>query len=286
MPDSIREFHVLNLGAGVQSTALYLMSMEGLVPRIDCAIFADTQEEPKAVYDHLKWLNGLGGPTIYVRTAGKLGDDLMRDRNTTGGRFASIPAFTTDGNGSTGITRRQCSKEYKVEVIQRFVRREVVGLLPRRTIPKSVIVHQYIGISLDEQARAKRIAAMHDRRSLKCHFPLIEKLWTRRECLDFLSTRVPHQTPRSACVFCPYNSDLEWAHIKANDPEGWSRAVEIDEGLRTPGNIVNRDMRQTMYLHRSRQPLALVQLDPKPVKYKAIQLEMSFNGDCQGVCGV
>lgn len=41
----MREFHILNLGAGVQSTALYLMSMRGEAPKFDCAIFADTQEE-------------------------------------------------------------------------------------------------------------------------------------------------------------------------------------------------------------------------------------------------
>jgi hypothetical protein len=37
------EYRVLNLGAGVQSTALYLMYVKGEIqPQIDCAIFADT----------------------------------------------------------------------------------------------------------------------------------------------------------------------------------------------------------------------------------------------------
>lgn len=47
---------ILNLGAGVQSTTIFLMAHEGELPMIDYAIFADTQEEPKAVYDHLAWL--------------------------------------------------------------------------------------------------------------------------------------------------------------------------------------------------------------------------------------
>lgn len=89
------ELHVLSLGAGVQSTALYLMSIEGLLPKLDAAIFADTQEEPGEVYSHLAWLRSLGGPPILTGTAGKLGDDLRNGRNSTGGRFASIPAFTT-----------------------------------------------------------------------------------------------------------------------------------------------------------------------------------------------
>jgi len=70
---------VLNLGAGVQSTALYLLSMEGSepeVPKFDYAIFADTQEEPESVYRHVEWLQSLGGPPIHVVTAGRLGDAL------------------------------------------------------------------------------------------------------------------------------------------------------------------------------------------------------------------
>ncbi len=34
----MRAFHVLNLGAGVQSTTLYLLSREGLAPKIDVGI--------------------------------------------------------------------------------------------------------------------------------------------------------------------------------------------------------------------------------------------------------
>jgi len=47
----------LNLGAGVQSTTVYLMYLTGEIqPNIECAIFADTGEEPGAVYRHLEWM--------------------------------------------------------------------------------------------------------------------------------------------------------------------------------------------------------------------------------------
>ncbi len=56
--DSPTSYHILNLGAGVQSTALYLMFCRGdIEPTIDYAIFADTGEEPQAVYAHLEWLS-------------------------------------------------------------------------------------------------------------------------------------------------------------------------------------------------------------------------------------
>jgi hypothetical protein len=45
----MREVTVLSLGAGVQSTALYLKFLRGEIPwKLDAAIFADTQEEPDA----------------------------------------------------------------------------------------------------------------------------------------------------------------------------------------------------------------------------------------------
>lgn len=55
-PSPIR-LRALLLGAGVQSTTLALMAAHGEIgPMPDCAIFADTHWEPKAVYDHLNWL--------------------------------------------------------------------------------------------------------------------------------------------------------------------------------------------------------------------------------------
>lgn len=44
---------VLSLGAGVQCTALLLMSVKGEIERLDWANFADTGWEPAADYAHL-----------------------------------------------------------------------------------------------------------------------------------------------------------------------------------------------------------------------------------------
>jgi len=44
---------ILSLGAGVQSSTLALMIAKGEIPMVDCAIFADTMGEPKAVYEWL-----------------------------------------------------------------------------------------------------------------------------------------------------------------------------------------------------------------------------------------
>ncbi|PBC72348.1 MULTISPECIES: hypothetical protein [unclassified Streptomyces] len=84
---------VLSLGAGVQSTTLLMLSAEGVLPKLDYAIFADTGAEPQEVYDHLDRLEReiarpAGIPIIRVQY-GNLDNDLF-DPN----KMSSIPAFT------------------------------------------------------------------------------------------------------------------------------------------------------------------------------------------------
>jgi len=284
----VTEYHVLSLGAGVQSTALYLKFARGeMSAKLDAAIFADTQEEPAAVYQHMAWLRSLGGPPILTGTAGKLGDDLVHGLNSTGQRFVSIPAFTTgDGGETVAKVKRQCSKEYKTEVIGRVLRREVLGLAPGRS-PRGVVVNQYIGISLDEAGRAARMMrVVKVPRYIRRRFPLIEANLTRQDCVTYLADRVPHETPRSACVFCPYHNDYAWHRLKTEAPEDFARAVEVDHSLRGDGSAANRRLNQALYLHRSCQPLEVVQFNPTPPKARATQLAMNFSRECEGVCGV
>jgi hypothetical protein len=286
----VKEYHVLNLGAGVQSTTLYLMSIQG-TPRFDVAIFADTGEEPAAVYRHLEWLQTLAGTPILIRrvdsrrSSGRLGDDLLAGQNSTGQRFASIPAFTGTLS-ERGQVRRQCTNEYKTVVIERAIRREVLGLKPGARIPSDVKVHQYFGISLDEKSRATRIwERFHitGESKFEPHFPLIDRMMTRANCLDWLSNRVPHQVPRSACVFCPFHDDAAWQAMKSAGGADWERAVEVDHGLRKPGAIVNRNLNSQLYLHASRKPIDEVDFHPH-VNPKELQL--SFGVECEGMCGV
>lgn len=278
----MREYHVLNLGAGVQSTTIYLMVHAGeLDVQLDCAVFADTQDEPAAVYRHLEWLKSLNGPTIHVRTAGPLGEHLKHGRTSRGGRFASIPAYTAFQDGQPmGIVRRQCTKEYKVEVIEKFIRRELIGLEPRERMPADVKVHQYFGFSWDEPGRAARARLRFAQiRWGEPHFPLIEEQMTRHDCRRWLEAYdMPHEVPRSACVFCPYKSNTEWKALRDHDPQGWARAVEIDEALRVPGTVANRGLDARLYVHRSCVPLRTVNLhDDQPTL---------FEMECEGGCGL
>lgn len=261
---------VLSLGAGIQSTALYLMAVEGLIEPIDVAIFSDTGEEPLSVYNHLQWLKTFPIP-ILTTGNGKLGQDLMEGENSTGGRFASIPAFTHAHHDKRsglsgcrkGMMQRQCTREYKIEPIEKAIRREVFGLQPRQHLPAGSELYQLIGFSWDERQRAER-ASHRNRSKARCtyelRFPLIEMKWTREDCKEWLRERVPHPVAKSACVFCPYKSPDEWWETY-QVKEDWERAVAVDDALRAEGSVVNRNMQQSLYVHYSCLPLSQVDVE-------------------------
>lgn len=280
----MKEYHILNLGAGVQSTALYLLSREPDAKfRFDLAVFADTGEEPTAVYRHLDYLRSLGTPEIWVRSAGKLGDDLVNGRNSTGQRFASIPAFTKGPDGKVGMVRRQCTKEYKIDVCERAIRRELLGLKPRQRIPKGVVLHQYFGISTDEAARAVRAKKRFEGvKHTVPHWPLIEMGWSRKDCLAYLKEKLPHEVPKSSCVFCPYRTNQSWLNLKQTDSDGWKRAVEVDRALRNKHSVVTRGFRQELFVHRSCVPLDVIDF----AKLQPNTIDPMTTGECQGMCGL
>lgn len=281
------EFHVLNLGAGVQSTALYLMSMDGEVKKFDVAIFADTQEEPEDVYRHLEWMESLPGPPIVRVTAGRLGDaleagsDARGNTRGDGGHYIQIPVYTKMPDGTVSLTRRQCTNDYKVKPIERHIR-TIAGASPGRPLPAGTTVVQYMGLSYDEPKRVIRVRQrfMDRPANWKVEFPLWELEMSRADCVSYLNDKVPHPVPRSACVFCPFKRNDEWRLLRDTDPDGWQRAIHIDAVCRTGGGL---DAQR--YVHRDCVPLAESDLRSADQKTGQKHLFSGFQDECEGYCG-
>lgn len=297
---NINEPRILNLGAGVQSTTLALMGVKNweywacsetlpypLVGLIQHAVFADTQAEPKAVYEHLKWLKPICEKFFPVHTVskGSLSENLKAGVNGHGGRFVSIPAFTNDANGKVNITRRQCTSEYKTDMLNAFVRYKILGLKPYQRAPENNGVIQIMGLSYDETARVLRVKAMFQTIPWNVGFPLWDMQITRAGCKTWLRKHYPERdVPRSACVFCPYHSNAEWRNIKENDPEGWQESIRIDEEIRNHDWTCTRELKQQLFLHRSCVPLA--EVDLRDLDQKSGQQQLGFLQECEGMCGV
>ena len=275
------ELTVISLGAGVQSSVVALMAAKGEIqPMRDFAIFADTGWEPKSVYDHLNWLEAqLPFPVERVKKS-DIREDTLAGRNSTGQPFYTIPLFVRKADGKSAITKRQCTREYKVTPITRALR-DLMGLGYGQVVPEDAWVELWMGISMDEAIRMK------DNREpwVKHYYPLIEKRMTRADCqswfADLYGTRM---LPRSACIGCPYHSNDEWARIKKEDPESWADAVLVDESLRASGesDIVGAEL----FLHSSLQPLADIDFEALISQRNGARQLVLFGEECEGMCGV
>lgn len=263
---------VLSLGAGVQSTTMALMCSLGEIAPPGCAIFADTGWEPQAVYRHLAWLEGVLPFPVHRVSAGDIRENIAHRRNTQG-RYAAVPFFIVNPDGSHGMGRRQCTSEYKLEPIQREIRRLLGKGSRSRIAPGSVEI--LIGISADEAHRAKPAAEAYMTRL----YPLLDLNMRRSDCYAWLERHDYPKPAKSACIGCPYTSDQRWMERKTLQPEEWADAVVADRALR---NGAGAGMNGLEYMHAQRVPLDQVdfsRVDPNR------QPDL-FGEECEGLCGV
>lgn len=259
---------VLSLGAGVQSTTLALMAAHGEIgPMPDCAIFADTQDEGSETYEHLKWLRSVLPFPIHEPTKGSLSAALMAGDDT-----ARIPAFVESG----GLAKRQCTRNFKIRPIRRVIR-SALGLGPRDYIAPGT-VEQWIGISRDEAHRMKPSGA----RFMVNRFPLIEVGFTREMCARWLWDKYHRVAPKSSCVYCAFQSAVQWEHRRVVTPPDFEAACVVDDGLRSPENVLR--FRGKLFLHPSLTPLRDVDFGAI-IARKTRQTDL-FGNECAGVCGV
>ncbi|WP_078078836.1 hypothetical protein [Streptomyces niveus] len=236
------------------------LSAEGTLPRVDYAIFADTGWEPKAVYDHLdrleKEIAGPAGIPIFRVSSGNIRNDALDPDH----RFASMPLHILNKDGRAGMTRRQCTGEYKIKPIKKKVR-ELLGYPYPTRIPKGVFVEQWVGISTDEFHRAKD----SDVKYMRNRHPLITDMnWSRSDCVRYLTSRGLADTPKSSCLGCPFHGNAQWRHIRNTSPSEWTDVVEFDAAIRQGNARATASGNQLLgqaFLHRSRVPLSDAPID-------------------------
>jgi len=266
------DYTYLSLGAGVQSSAMLVCSNLGRydVPRADVAIFADTGDEPQWVYDYLEILTKWSKIPIEIAQKGHLSQDLIDRHSGKKKRFACIPAFTAGKDTFNAILRRQCTREYKIEPIEKKVR-ELLGYKPRQRIKEKVCA--MIGISIDEAIRMKPSRT----RWITNAWPLVDAGLNKLSCLRICKEAGLPEPQKSACVFCPYHNNAYWLDLQVNHPEEFAKAVAFDVQIR---DMTMSGLENKAYLHRSLKPLDEVDFDD----WKG-QLDL-FGEECEGVCGV
>jgi len=261
------------------------MSHFNLIPRFDYAIFLDPGREKKETYEYLHWLQDwakwIKATPIIVETGRDIYTDLMTSQNSAGKNFVTIPAYVKSTKYISAMLQRQCTQEYKIYPFNRAIRK-LYNITGHNWTPPT---NTYFGITFDEIGRMKvphRQWETHiypmcgyqvdSTGTEKCQNPIV---MTREDCITWLKDNKFPVPVKSPCTFCPFQSNLSWATLKANDPEEWAAVVKLDEAIR-------KDKRGTiksdMFLHRSLKPLneVVFNTDDKD----------GFDSCSSGICGL
>lgn len=264
---------VLSFGAGVQSSTLLRMMINGEIQPVTHAVFSDTGWEPKAVYAHLEVMRGeaeRAGIEFHVVSRGNIRADALDITH----RFASMPVHVVNKSGKPALGRRQCTSEYKLKPLV-DKQRTLACLQPGQRC-KDHRITSIIGISWDEMQRMKEPLFPW----IVNEYPLVERRMTRADCLDWNERNGYPVPPRSSCVGCPFHSNAEWRAIR-DSPEDWADAVAFDEAIRQEP-VASRMFEGQAYLHFARRPLSEVDIRSLEEQGQGNLFDM----ECEGMCGL
>lgn len=249
---------ILSCGAGMQSTALALMScenkMKGIihkeVPIYDAVIFCDLGFEPYWVTSQVEFIQKAcadAGNPFY-----KIESNLYKDYLERFGikHITTVPFWSVDENGKKAKMRRYCTLDYKIAIIEKFLRHNLLGYRKyQRLKPEDFQAHQmHIGFSYEERRRIseKELSKLYVKK-----YPLVDMKWERADSYRYILEVWGLDTKASACVFCPFHKNYFFRHLKENCKNDYEKLVEFDKILeeRQP----NTAIKSKIYISRSRK---------------------------------
>jgi hypothetical protein len=200
---------VISYGGGVQSTALVVLAMRECwtvdeIVHVDL-VDAESPATREYVARFREWLQREYGRDITV-----IGRNMYRDMLDNPG-FTPVPWH---GRREKFMLKRQCTREYKVQPLQRYLYDrypgERVGLM--------------LGISVDEYHRMRDSSAAR----IEHVYPLVDRRLTRWQCRDIIERAGLAVPWKSSCWFCPFRSVVSQRALVQRYPglAGMARALE------------------------------------------------------------
>lgn len=254
----------LSCGAGMQSSALCLQSvankmiMDGRdvpylytpnVPIYDAVFFCDLGLEPEWVYTQVQFLKraceDAGIPFYILRNS--LYEDYLKSFGNS--RVTSIPFWTVGEDGKKGRMLRNCTLDYKIQLIQSYIRTNILGYKKgEHTRAEDLKAHEmHIGFSFEERSRCKP----NPHKMFTNIFPLVEMKLTRADNYSYILSTWGLDTKASACAFCPYHTNYFFSYLKEHNQQDYEKTVEFDTMLEEKQPISK--IKSKLYISRSRK---------------------------------
>lgn len=227
---------VLNYGGGSQTVAMCVLIANGVIPKPDRIVIADTSREVKSTWDylteHVQPFLKPHGLSVEIAPHSLATVDLYSHKGTL-----EIPVYTETGKFSS-----YCSGEWKTQVLRRYLRDNGIKTAT-----------QWIGYAFDEKRRWKGKPTVDG--PWKIRFPLVEFGIVKADCPVIIKKAGLPPVSKSRCYMCPNQPNREWRELRDNSPAEFERACAVDEAVR------DEDEHGAVFLHHSRVPLREADLD-------------------------
>lgn len=238
---------IFSFGGGVQSTAALVMAAQGDLT-CDAFLFANvgTDSENSATLRYVQqyaapYAQAHGIPLFELQRRRRDGStETLLERINSGKRGLVIPVHAK----GSGPMRRQCTYDFKIAVINRWLREH--GATARN--PATVM----LGISTNEELRASK--EHPGPRYRRVVYPLLapDVRMSRMDCINVIRAAGLPVPPKSSCHFCPYHNVRAWRDLRETQPDVFSQDVQLEQRLiewsRNRGH-------QPVYLSSQQRPL-------------------------------
>lgn len=195
----------------------------------------DDSENP----DSLRYIEEIAKP--YAEQNGLRIHDVKRERRD--GRFISILEDAFADNSSISIpvylknggpASRNCTSNWKVKVIERWMRKNANATKENRQ-PLGV------GISIDESHRMRSDDPEREPYVYK-EYPLIDLRMTRSDCQRLIVEAGLLLAPKSSCFFCPFKRKSDWVKLRTEKPDLFEIACMLEDRLNEKRVAANKDL--------------------------------------------
>lgn len=215
----------VNWGGGVNSTAVLVLFHQASL-RPDVIVFADPGSEWPETYRYRDevlqpWLASIGFPpvlTLRGREGTQKGAGLRAEcsRLTAAGR---------PGLPSIAFGFKTCSLKFKRDVVMVWGN----SYPPfRATWAAGEKVKKVVGIDAGEKHRIRPFTDPREAAKYELLYPLVAAGWDREACVRAIREEGLPVPTKSACYFCPNNTDAEWIRLRDTHPELWADAVQME----------------------------------------------------------
>ena len=203
-----KEYHILSLSGGKDSTALAFFMKENMPEIFDKLelVFCDTECELPELYDYLNKI------------------EIFLDKKIT---RIKPPVSFEQIHSCYGFlphpANRWCTVELKTKPFQKFLKQNY----------SDGIVNLYIGIRADESHRVN--TATSKIKFIKEIFPFVENAINKKEVIQILDNagiglaNFYSWKRRSGCYFCFYQNKMDWISLYEHYPELFAKAVSMEK---------------------------------------------------------